>query len=66
MLKALWCWIVGWPCRWRHDAVLNTKMRFANGIYINCKTPVVQDTVCQQVCDRCGATRRRTITTEVE
>jgi hypothetical protein len=62
MLKALWCWLVGWPCTW-HTNSTHAHRRAAYGVFINCEQPQVTETAHEQTCTRCG--RVRTCTTVV-
>jgi hypothetical protein len=53
MIKRIWCWLVGWPCRWN---TINTWMttREACGIWIGCYPPRVAVEHSTQECKICG------------
>lgn len=53
MLKKLWCWLVGWPCKWRQEQV-HTHTRDAYGVYMGAAPPQVQEQVELQRCLKCG------------
>lgn len=60
MLKKLWCWLVGVPCRWT-TLEHRVEVRTAYGMFVNSEPPVVRTRVELQRCNVCGYVRSRTI-----
>ena len=56
MLKKLWCWLVGWPCKWNQEQVC-MHTRDAYGVHIGIDPPQVQEQVELQRCTKCGRVR---------
>jgi len=60
VLKHIWCWLVGCPCRFETCATQDS-WRDASGIYYGTAPPHVKVTQAVQLCKVCG--RRRSAET---
>jgi len=60
MLRRIWCWLVGWPCRFETRASQES-WREALGIYYGVTPARVKVTRAVQQCKVCG--RRRSVET---
>ena len=56
MLRKLWCWLVGWPCKWQSQGT-SVRQREAYGVHISVAPNMVQEQVEVQRCERCGSVR---------
>jgi hypothetical protein len=60
MLKKIWCWLIGWPCKWQTERSLIRKQP-AWGVFINVEPNTVEEQVHFQKCSRCGNVRTRCV-----
>jgi len=60
MLKRIWCWLVGWPCRFKTCSSQEAWVE-ASGIYYNASPRHVKVTRAVQQCKVCG--RQRSVET---